>query len=442
MVKLTKVTLILSSLLICTELLSSKLTSINHEQHSKQVISKLNKEIKTVFNDALITSEVLKEMTLLSGDRTICQQKFNQLSKKLLETYSNVDGLLYLPNGIVEFAYPYQEHKLAIGHNVLADQNRKRGANKSIESSETTIIGPLKLVQNGKIAFILRKSISDENGFIGLTSSVVYLDSILTKIEAKLKEFNVQHYTIVGYNPDSTLDADRVISSNGSMDKTNIYKDQLHVFETKWDICISPNSFDFITRLGVFLSLSAFLLLIFGLINYFNKYKDADKQRHNLQKEAHTDFLTGLLNRRGFEAKFDSIKHHCHVGTIAIFDIDFFKNINDTYGHDIGDIVLVQFAKICSDSIQEDAIFSRTGGEEFMLLMPNTDDNQAQTICEALRQAVANTPLIIEHQQINITVSIGIASFANSDKMETAVSSADKALYLAKRTGRNRVCVN
>lgn len=442
MVKLTKVTLILSSLLICTELLSSKLTSINHEQHSKQVISSLNKEIKSVFNDALITSEVLKEMTLLSSDRAICEQHFNLLSKKLLETYSNVDALLYLPNGIVKFAYPYQEHKLAIGHNILADQNRKRGANKSIESAETTIVGPIRLIQNDKIAFILRKSISDENGFIGLTSSVVYLDSILTRIEAKLKEFNVQHYTIVGYNPDSTLDAERIISSSGSMDKANVYKDQLHVFETKWDICISQNSFDFITRLVVLLSLTVVLLLIYGLINYFNKYQDADKQMHHLQKEAHTDFLTGLLNRRGFEFRFESLQNSYQHGTIAIFDLDFFKSINDSYGHDVGDTVLIQFAKLCSVFVSNEYIFSRTGGEEFMLLMPNTNESQAQEICDGLRKTVEKAPLLIKHHHISITVSIGLASFTTSDNVETAISCADKALYVAKRTGRNRVCVN
>ncbi|WP_348541637.1 sensor domain-containing diguanylate cyclase [Vibrio fluminensis] len=441
MVKLTKAALIITSLLILTELLTSKLTSINHERTSNQAISKLNKEIKSVFNDALITSEVLKEMTLLSSDRAICEQHFNLLSKKLLETYSNVDALLYLPNGIVKFAYPYQEHKQAVGHNVLADEKRKRGANESIQYKETTIIGPIPLVQNGRPAFILRKSISDEEGFIGLSSSVIYLESILRVIENQLAQHNIKNYSISGYNPDTDDVAEKSIVSNGHSDGVP-YKGVIRLFESHWDIYFYPNDNNLISRVLVLCTLLITILILLTPLRYFIKYQDSEKQRTHLQREAHTDFLTGLLNRRGFEFKFEALKSQKQSGTIAVFDIDFFKHINDNYGHDVGDKVLIQFSKICNAIIHDDFIFSRTGGEEFMLLMPNTFADQAKAICESLREAVEKAPILIKRHNINLTVSIGVSSFTSSDKMETAVSSADKALYLAKRTGRNRVCVN
>ncbi|WP_244204667.1 sensor domain-containing diguanylate cyclase [Vibrio rhodolitus] len=441
MVKLTKVILIITSLFIVTELLTSKLTGINHEQHSNQAISKLNKEIKSIFNDALITSEVIKEMVLLSNERSISLEHFNKASKKLLETYINVDALLYLPNGIVELAYPYQEHKLAIGHNVLSDEKRKRGANESITYKETTIVGPIKLVQNGRQAFVLRKSVSDEKGFIGLSSSVIYLDSILRVIENQLKQHDVKNYSISGYNPDTANPAERVIISGGDLTSTP-HKGEIQVFETKWDIAIYPDSSNLIPRLLVLCTLVVTILILAAPVRYFRKYQDSEKQRNHLQKEAHTDFLTGLLNRRGFEFKFDKVKDNQQAGAIAVFDIDFFKNINDNYGHDVGDMVLIQFSKICDALIHDEFILSRTGGEEFMLLMPDISKSQAKIICESLREAVAKAPIFVKRQNINITVSIGISNFTSTDKLETAVAFADKALYLAKRTGRNRVCIN
>lgn len=183
------------------------------------------------------------------------------------------------------------------------------------------------------------------------------------------------------------------------------------------------------------------VLLITSPIKYFNQYRRSEEARYNFQKEAHTDFLTNLLNRRGLETRFESLKKENVSGAVAIFDIDFFKNINDSYGHEVGDIVLVQFSKLCAANMNAQFTLSRTGGEEFVMLMPDFNPNQAKQYCEQLREAVAKAPFFIKHLHINVTVSIGIACFSAVDSMETALSDADDALYDTKRTGRNRVCL-
>ena len=220
-------------LIILTELLATKLSAINNQNETEKVINAINKEMKVIFNDALITAEVVREMVILSDDDSISQEAFNKLSRTLLLTYRNVDALLYLPKGIVALVYPYESQKLAIGHNVLKDQNRKVGATQSIDCKKNTIIGPVKLVQNGKQAFILRKGISNDAGFIGFSSSVIYLESILASLEEILSANNIKNYSVVGYDPDSSNYYDKVISSKGQND-CNAYTGIVNIFNTNW----------------------------------------------------------------------------------------------------------------------------------------------------------------------------------------------------------------
>ncbi|MCY9804159.1 sensor domain-containing diguanylate cyclase [Vibrio scophthalmi] len=425
---------------ILTEFLVVEFSKINNGKESSRVISAVNKEMKAIFSDALITSEVLKEMVVLSEDNYLSFAEFNKLSQTLLSTYSHVDSLLYLPNGVVELVYPYEENKRAIGHNVLKDKSRKLGAMESVSGSINTIIGPVTLVQNGKQAFILRKGISDEGEFIGFSSSVIYLESVLKSLDNILKNNHVCNYKVVGYDPDNSNYYDKTVIEKGVVN-SQVHKGVITLFNTNWQISISPDDAGLLPRFVVFSTLLLVVLLVASPIKYFNQYRRSEEARYNFQKEAHTDFLTNLLNRRGLESRFESLKKENVSGAVAIFDIDFFKNINDSYGHEVGDIVLVQFSKLCAANMNPQFTLSRTGGEEFVMLMPHFDQHQAQQYCEHLREAVAKAPFFIKHVHINVTVSIGIACFSTADNMENALSDADDALYEAKRTGRNRVCL-
>ncbi|WP_196351629.1 CHASE domain-containing protein, partial [Vibrio campbellii] len=209
--KSIKVALVIS-VLILTELLATQLSRINNQKESVNVINAINKEMKKVFNDALITAEVLKEVVVLSEDSNISLEAFNKLSRTLLFTYSNVDSLLYLPKGVVTLVYPYEENKRAIGHNVLQDQSRRLGAEQSINCRKNMVIGPVTLVQNGKQAFILRKGITNESGFVGFSSSVIYLETILQSLENILEDKNISNYSIIGFDPDNRNFHEKVIS--------------------------------------------------------------------------------------------------------------------------------------------------------------------------------------------------------------------------------------
>ncbi|MFN5173707.1 MAG: PleD family two-component system response regulator [Holosporaceae bacterium] len=161
---------------------------------------------------------------------------------------------------------------------------------------------------------------------------------------------------------------------------------------------------------------------------------------------AHIDELTGLYNRRYFNNHLETLfkKTREQGGALAVMmvDIDFFKKINDTYGHDGGDVVLKQVASRLQDAIRGYDIVARLGGEEFAMIMPALRPDQAPQAAERLRQRIANEAFTLpDGQSIQVTVSIGLfnQTLHDHDTPESVMKLADQALYAAKRGGRNRV---
>jgi len=174
-----------------------------------------------------------------------------------------------------------------------------------------------------------------------------------------------------------------------------------------------------------------------------------DRLRHNVQlslEMAITDQLTGLHNRRYMSRHLDTlIAGAAKTGkpiAFLIFDIDHFKKVNDTYGHDIGDEVLREFASRIAANVRGIDLACRYGGEEFVVVMPDTDVEFAYSVAERLRKSVETTPFDISRapHHLNVTISIGIAgSKMPGDTASALLHRADQALYRAKHDGRNRV---
>jgi len=174
----------------------------------------------------------------------------------------------------------------------------------------------------------------------------------------------------------------------------------------------------------------------------------SDRLRHNMQlslEMAITDQLTGLHNRRYMARHLATLMKNASAAkpiSFFIMDIDYFKSVNDTHGHDVGDEVLREFANRISANVRGIDLACRYGGEEFVVVMPDTDAGFAFAVAERLRQGIEATPIPISRApgKLNITVSIGIAaSNGGSDSPDALLYRADQALYRAKREGRNRV---
>lgn len=166
-----------------------------------------------------------------------------------------------------------------------------------------------------------------------------------------------------------------------------------------------------------------------------------------LKEESTKDFLTGLNNVRKFDDLINNAIENSKVKderlSLLTIDIDFFKKINDTYGHPAGDVVLRELGIILCNNCRSFDEVSRVGGEEFSAILPDCPKAQALIIAERLRLAVENHVFIIpDGTKINITVSIGISSYPDAlDDIDTIIKEADLALYRAKQSGRNKVCL-
>ncbi|WP_440657323.1 diguanylate cyclase [Ensifer adhaerens] len=167
------------------------------------------------------------------------------------------------------------------------------------------------------------------------------------------------------------------------------------------------------------------------------------KRLQTLQRQAASDYLTDLYNRRHFFVAGPRLVEQClrrgEPTAIAVLDIDHFKRLNDTYGHEIGDIVLKHVAKRLSVLVGEDHLLARLGGEEFGILFNGCDVRRAFAFCDALRLELAKSRIVADDEELTITVSIGLATIETSEAFENYLHAADQFLYMAKHAGRNRV---
>lgn len=183
-------------------------------------------------------------------------------------------------------------------------------------------------------------------------------------------------------------------------------------------------------------------LLVAGLlISLLKRHVDALVLR--LADTASTDPLTGVLNRRGFRESFDlEIERAKRSGrplSVVVVDVDHFKQVNDRFGHDTGDSALILMAEVLSGTSRRIDTAGRMGGEEFAVLLPNSDARGAYIYAERLRSEVRDA---FAEQPFQLTVSIGIASFPqHGESLEALLHAADEALYAAKRLGRDRAVV-
>jgi len=160
-----------------------------------------------------------------------------------------------------------------------------------------------------------------------------------------------------------------------------------------------------------------------------------------LQEQAERDPLTGVHNRRYLARALERLTHERAAGqlSLAVLDVDHFKTINDRFGHAAGDEVLIRIARLLCDHLRESDSIIRSGGEEFIILMPRTAAQAATACCERIRRAVNTEAWSSVADGLNVTTSLGVATTDSPDDLEAVIRLADERLYEAKRNGRDRV---
>ena len=171
-----------------------------------------------------------------------------------------------------------------------------------------------------------------------------------------------------------------------------------------------------------------------------------EKQKKLLEELSITDSLTGIRNRRYFDerivAEFEKCRRYGKTVYILMIDIDNFKTVNDNYGHDYGDHVLIKFTEILQETLRKSDLLARYGGEEFIVAMFETNIEGAKMVTEKIRKRAEENVYLYKNIEIKRTVSIGLSCFPSpvcpQESIEYIIKEADEALYIAKNTGKNR----
>ena len=165
------------------------------------------------------------------------------------------------------------------------------------------------------------------------------------------------------------------------------------------------------------------------------------KYNDQLKKEANTDQLTGLFNRRRAYESLKEVRSTSEGGivSVAMGDIDFFKKVNDTYGHDAGDEVLKTVARVMKEKCRSTSVIARWGGEEFLIILPDCNGDNAFIAIERLRNEIQNTIINVDGQEIKVTMTFGLTEFGITSSIDGLIKEADEKLYHGKTNGRNQV---
>ncbi|MCJ8315316.1 MAG: GGDEF domain-containing protein [Saccharospirillaceae bacterium] len=167
---------------------------------------------------------------------------------------------------------------------------------------------------------------------------------------------------------------------------------------------------------------------------------------NKLREQANTDTLTGLYNRRRMLEDINLQQALCERNngkfSLILADIDFFKKLNDSYGHGAGDAALESLSKLLKNTVRKTDSVSRWGGEEFLILLSGSDAKEAYKIANTLRELIANQPIKYQDRHLHLTLSFGVANYKIGQTIEQTINNADMALYQAKVQGRNRVVLH
>ncbi|SHF69455.1 diguanylate cyclase (GGDEF) domain-containing protein [Marinomonas polaris DSM 16579] len=419
-------------------------------EEQKKYVDTLTKTLSEVIQKEIIvvTSATSMLETLLRQDH-FATTNFNDWSREILSINENVSNLQLAPGGIVMDIFPLEGNEQAIGHDLLDDPKRSIGARIAVDSKELTFIGPVRLIQNNRLAVIARKPVfrykNQQETFWGFTIALIYVEELMGDLLSGLDDLGL-NYQLIGSNPDSLTQP--IIAASIQPISNQAMQYPVLVPNGEWLLSVEYH-FESLTDDFLYHGL---ILLMASLLSYFAFIYERKSQlqqielvslNQQLESLAYFDSLTGLRNRRSASDIAQELFHlaqHSQVPLIVAFlDIDYFKHVNDVHGHQAGDVILKALSNLCAKSCRESDIIARWGGEEFIVFLPYTDLDYALVFCETLRKNISMECFMYESEKIEFTISIGLSEVAPADKsIEDVIKRADEALYLAKKNGRNR----
>lgn len=391
------------------------------------------------FGSSNITRTINKAYLGIDLAESVVKSGYDTLSDDQLETLLDpiaqqpgVRNIAFLPNGIVEHIFPREGNESIIGDNIFEIPVRKQEAEIALETREAVLSGPYELAQGGS-GLVLRKAVflPDENGteeFWGMVSLVMDTQSILDTIDLKTVDMLGCEYEL-----SATVNGGEktLMEASGNFTGRGAVSVRIPLANGFWQLDIEkrPDHLETVIVLTVFLS---------GLIMSIMRFRYLRKKEDELERvrnEACVDNLTGLGNRSMLKQFEASATKGSDSYTIFYLDLDNFKDINDTYGHDAGDRLLVSVADRIQSMIRSDDLAIRLGGDELAIVLRDmSGESEIRAFCSKLEN-LRNERADIGQTELPIALSFGYATFpTEGSSFEEVLQLADSRMYEQKRS--------
>ncbi len=424
-------TLLVVSLILSVVLTITLITSYHHTRlaETKAILDSYSAKIESMFEITYLSIDIV-EAAISIEDANLTNTQLDVLMEPLTQ-YQRVRAISILPDGIVEYMYPFEGNEDAIGDNVFEMADRKSEAEIALETRETILNGPYELTQGG-IGLIGRKAIflPDENGneeFWGMVAIVWDAPDLLQTLNLpSIGDLNASYELSATVNG---LEKNIIASSESFNADAATYVD-IPLANGMWQmgVHVGLSSRALISIISTFLACVSVSFIIY-------RYRiRKELELHKLQKEVYVDPLTGVYNRKKLNDFINSTNSSTSSYAVYYMDLNYFKQVNDTYGHDVGDELLISFAKRAKRITRNKDLLMRIGGDEFAIILKNISGKEEALGFLNRLESSTSQPFIINKVTLPATVSIGYAIYpSDADSVTELLALADARMYEDKR---------
>lgn len=421
----------------------------NQVKYAEDELFKVKLNIENLITSRMVAVNGLKAHIEINPD--FSQEDFNYFAKGIYESSNDVvQSMSFLTNTTISHIYPYEIYSHIVGTDLALNPEQSVWINYAKNNLRSIITAPVNLVEGG-LGIIVRIPVDLEGIYFGQVSIVFDYENVV--YASGLKNMS-KDYFIKLKKFDELNQSENIIWANfEDMDIEklgNIVANQVNLYGTEMNLIAFPKEgFDGKSSLFYLILIIGFTISSVSSIfayklrknqeELYIQYNEINNQKNYIQFLADCDYLTNLYNRRKFAEDISLNIASKNKGSVLLFDIDNFKNINDTQGHHYGDMVLKHVGFVIKESLCEGSMIYRIGGDEFAIHNPGTIENEKIEKCIEMVHSTLKKNNYINNIKNNITASFGIVKYPeDSNSADDILMKADIAMYKSKHEGKNR----
>ena len=413
---------------------------LQEREKARYVVDSYATKIQYVVANAF-SSAYLVEALLRQGEGRISE--FYSYAEELVKMHPSTININLAPRGVVTKVYPFERNKKAIGHDLFANPERSREALLARDSGKATIAGPFDLIQGG-YAMAVRLpvfmgepegDITAQEKFWGLICVTFAFPDVLDPVKLEYLDKQNYVYQLSRIHPDT---GDRIVLLRSAETLIEPVERKVHLPNADWILSVTPKGgWNWSIRYASF-GIATFISILFSCV--VGLAVDLAHQKKRLELMSEHDPLTGLPNRRVLFRELEKAMEAKRPFALCYMDLDDFKQVNDTYGHDCGDQLLNGFAERLQSALSTAGTLIRLGGDEFIAILYGVSDRCiAGERFRRMLEAIGSEPYHLEGIDLNPAVSMGLALYpSEADSLEALMRLADADMYEHKKRRRCR----